>query len=587
MEWFYSEEKNVQVLLALLKAHNIKRVIASPGSTNVCIVASMQSDPYFEMYSCVDERSAAYMACGIAEETGEPVVLSCTGATSSRNYMPAMTEAFYRKLPIIAITSSQMSERIGHLIPQVTDRRSLPADIVLTSVQVPPVKLNEDIWNCSIQINKALTECRRRGGGPVHINLETRYSKNFNTKTLPTVQVIKRIEYKDLFPALPITKTAIFIGSHKTLTPKENDIIDKFCSIYDAIVLYEMTSGYNGNYGVKYDLIAAQEYSNSPFLQFGLIVQIGEMAGADFFSQLKPQKVWRVNQDGEIRDTFKKLEYVFEMDEFTFFNHYNQLKSDNGNHSLLDIYNKELEKIEQKLENSNLPFSNIWIANILSKKLPNNAEIHAGIMNSFRAWNLFKLPKNTNSFCNVGGYGIDGCVSSMIGASLIHPEKIYFGIFGDLAFFYDLNILGNHHIKNNVRILLVNNGKGNEFHNETQPWSQFGDKVDCYGAAGGHFGCKSPTLVKEFVTNLGFEYLTSSSKEEFLSQIDKFIIPTLTERPIVFEVFTNGEDDSAAYKILRHITVDSKEEIKDIIKNGIRKSLGDTKSRILADLFKK
>lgn len=114
MEWFYSEEKNVQVLLALLKANNIKRVIASPGSTNVCIVASMQSDPYFEMYSCVDERSAAYMACGIAEETGEPVVLSCTGATSSRNYMPAMTEAFYRKLPIIAITSSQMSERIGH-----------------------------------------------------------------------------------------------------------------------------------------------------------------------------------------------------------------------------------------------------------------------------------------------------------------------------------------------------------------------------------------------------------------------------------------------------------------------------------------
>lgn len=587
MEWFYSEEKNVQVLLALLKAHNIKRVIASPGSTNVCIVASMQSDPYFEMYSCVDERSAAYMACGIAEETGEPVVLSCTGATSSRNYMPAMTEAFYRKLPIIAITSSQMSERIGHLIPQVTDRRSLPADIVLTSVQVPPVKLNEDIWNCSIQINKALTECRRRGGGPVHINLETRYSKNFNIKVLPTVQVIKRIEYKDSFPTLPITKTAIFIGSHRTLTPEENNIIDKFCSIYDAIVLYEMTSGYNGNYGVKYDLIAAQEYSNSSLKQFGLLIQIGEMAGADFFSQLKPQKVWRVNQDGEIRDTFKKLEYVFEMDEFTFFKHYNQLKTDTRNHSLLDTYTNVFKEMEQKLGNSNLPFSNIWIAYTLSKKLPKNSEIHAGIMNSFRAWNLFELPQNTNSFCNVGGYGIDGCVSSMIGASLIHPDKIYFGIFGDLAFFYDLNILGNHHIRNNVRILLVNNGKGNEFHNDTQPWSQFGDKVDCYGAAGGHFGCKSPTLVKEFVTNLGFEYLSSTNKEEFLNQIDKFIVPTLTERPLVFEVFTNGDDDSTAYKILRHITVDSKEEIKGIIKNGIRKSLGDTKSRILADLLKK
>ena len=171
MEWNYSEELNVQILVSLLKAHNIRRVIVSPGSTNVCLVASLQSDPYFEIYSCVDERSAAYMACGIAEETGEPVVLSCTGATASRNYMPALTEAYYRRLPLVAITSSQINERIGHLIPQVTDRRVLPNDVALLSVQVPVVKMNDEIWNCSIQVNKALTECRRRGGGPVHINL--------------------------------------------------------------------------------------------------------------------------------------------------------------------------------------------------------------------------------------------------------------------------------------------------------------------------------------------------------------------------------------------------------------------------------
>lgn len=44
-------------------------------------------DSWFEMYSSVDERSAAYMACGMAAESGEVVVLSCTGATASRNYV--------------------------------------------------------------------------------------------------------------------------------------------------------------------------------------------------------------------------------------------------------------------------------------------------------------------------------------------------------------------------------------------------------------------------------------------------------------------------------------------------------------------
>ena len=113
MEFKYTVEKNVQMLIYLLKAHGIKKVIASPGTTNITFVASMQQDPYFEIYSAADERSAAYMACGLAAESGEPVVISCTGATASRNYVPGLTEAYYRKLPIVAITSAQHLGRIG------------------------------------------------------------------------------------------------------------------------------------------------------------------------------------------------------------------------------------------------------------------------------------------------------------------------------------------------------------------------------------------------------------------------------------------------------------------------------------------
>ena len=93
----YTDERNAQILISLMKKNGIKKVVASPGATNICFVASLQYDPYFEIYSAADERSAAYIACGLAAESGETVALSCTGATSSRNYMPALTEAYYRK----------------------------------------------------------------------------------------------------------------------------------------------------------------------------------------------------------------------------------------------------------------------------------------------------------------------------------------------------------------------------------------------------------------------------------------------------------------------------------------------------------
>ena len=170
---FYSSEINIQVVIALLKANGIRKIVVSPGATNFSLVGSMQGDPFFEIYSSVDERSAAYIACGLAAESGEPVVLSCTGSTASRNYLPGLTEAYYRKLPILAITSHQGTDRIGQLIYQNVDRRNPPHDAVKLSVELPVVKDERDKAFVIMETNKAILELRRNGGGPVHINLFT------------------------------------------------------------------------------------------------------------------------------------------------------------------------------------------------------------------------------------------------------------------------------------------------------------------------------------------------------------------------------------------------------------------------------
>ena len=210
MEQYYTNERNVQILIALLKEHGIKRVIASPGSTNVTFVGSLQQDPYFEMYSCVDERSAAYMACGMAAECGEPVVLSCTGATASRNYFPALTEAFYRKLPVLAVTSTQDESKIGHLVAQVIDRTCQPKDTVVCSVHLQTVRDENDAWDCNVKANEAILALKHHGGGPVHINLTTTYSKDFSVKDLPKQRGIRRYSVEDELPALPKGKIAVF-----------------------------------------------------------------------------------------------------------------------------------------------------------------------------------------------------------------------------------------------------------------------------------------------------------------------------------------------------------------------------------------
>lgn len=112
------------------------------------------------------------MACGLSSESGEPVVITCTGATASRNYLPALTEAFYRKLPVIAVTGTDRIENTGHLMPQSIDRTRIQKDVVLCSVFLNQIRTDEQMWRCVVDANKALITAIHRGGGPVHINME-------------------------------------------------------------------------------------------------------------------------------------------------------------------------------------------------------------------------------------------------------------------------------------------------------------------------------------------------------------------------------------------------------------------------------
>lgn len=564
MSFHYTVEKNVQMLVYLMKQHGVKKVIASPGTTNVTFVASIQNDSYFEIYSAADERSAAYMACGLAAESHEPVALSCTGATASRNYIPGLTEAYYRKLPILAITSTQHTGRIGQLCAQVIDRSQVQNDIAVKSVTIPLIGSEEDEWDCNIKLNDALLALRRHGGGPVHLNLMTQYSRDFSVNPLPKFRVIKRIGLSEAFPALPTGKIGIFVGAHLTWSRELTEAVDEFCAKYNAVVFKDHTSNFNGKYGVEYSLVAAQNYPYDT-RQMDLLIDMGEMSGA--YMNLQPKNVWRVNPDGEIRDRWKKLTKIFEMEEIDFFKHYNALRNETAETSYFTECSAEYADLLNHLPE--LPFSNDWIASVTAGRIPEGSALHLGILNTLRSWNFFDVPKTVDCFCNTGGFGIDGLMSTCVGASLANPDRLHFLVLGDLAFFYDLNSIANHNVGRNLRILLVNNGCGTEFKNYNHFAAQFGDMANEYMAAMGHYGNKSPQLVKHYATDLGFEYLTASSKKEYLAVADRFLTPALTNRPMILEVFTDYHDESNALRNLNTMELTSKEKTKQAVKNLI------------------
>ena len=178
--------------------------------------------------------------------------------------------------------------------------------------------------------------------------------------------------------------------------------------------------------------------------------------------------------------------------------------------------------------------------------------------------------------------------SSILGAALVQPDKLFLGVSGDLGFFYDINTLGNRHFPSNLRIMVVNNGLGQEFKNYKNATDWLGDYTEEYIAAARHNGNKSPLLTKHISEDLGFEYISASSKEEFMNVYTSFVSAEIGDKPMIFEVFTDTNDERNALRMMMNI---NKAAFSDTIKEGFvttaKKILSPESKKILRNLFKK
>lgn len=537
----YSQAKNVQIVTALLKEHGINQMVISPGGTNAPFVKGVQDDPFFNCYSVVDERSALYFAIGIYLASGKPVAMCCTSAQATRNYVPGLTEAFYKHVPILAITFSKHPQYTGQDYMQAPNQTSLPVDAVRKSFSLPYVSNVHDRLHCERLVNEAILEMTHIVPAPVQLNVPMLDNELglYTEESLPRVKTIKRFTKNDLSDInLDNKKVLIVVGENRGYN---DEAIINFAKSHNALIYVNQLSNMRNDYTIEGNLMLSritQEIFDKDYCPDVLITIGGQTGDYPLYHKLAESTCdyehWRISAGGEIVDTYDHLTRVYECNQDDFFNNVKPSKHDGG----------YIEKWKSFTNNYNtsvdLPLSNALAAQQLSSKIPENSYVNFAILNSLRVWNLFHLKNKVKCFCNVGAFGIDGGMSTFFGQSVMTNELCYM-VIGDLAFLYDMNSLSIRHIKNNVRIILVNNDGGMEFKYGVNAQSK--KSLDQYIAAAGHF-CNAGG----WATTNGFKYIPVKSKEDFMTNVD--CLNTSSDCPILMEIFTNEENEKNGYSAI-------------------------------------
>lgn len=584
----YTILENARIVLALLKKHNIRHIVLSPGGSNIPIVQGVQQDPFFKCYSVVDERSAMYFAIGLYLQTGEIIATSCTSAQATRNYIPGLTEAFYKKVPILAITMSKHPRYLGQEYMQCPIQTSLPVDAVKKSYSLPRISNEHDRYLCVRAANEAILELTHHGNGPVQLNIEELDSETWaldeTIKTLPDIRKISRYNYWDVINSDDFNnkKIMLLIGEHIQFSESERNAIEKFAESYNVFIYTDYTSNYRGKYAVNANPMMnniSQELFSEKFCP-DILITIGGLTGDYgiyfklFNSPENSFEHWRVALDGDVVDTYGNLTRVYEMRPEDFFSKIVSLKKCE-NHTFFKIWYDSVGITKYDME---IPLSNLYAAIKLSEIIPENSCMNFAILNSLRVWSWTNIKSKVKAFSNVAAFGIDGCMSTAIGES-VETDDLCFLVTGDLAFYYDMNSLGIRHIKNNLRILLCNNNGGMEF--------KFGGvkntDVGSYIAADNHF-----KNAEGWAKTNEFDYYPIKTKEEFDNVANIFVSPS--ERPILIEIFTTPEKERTAHKNFSAANWyggSFKENIKHEVKSTIIELLGEEGCRIVKKIVRK
>jgi 2-succinyl-5-enolpyruvyl-6-hydroxy-3-cyclohexene-1-carboxylate synthase len=530
--------------------NEIDHIVISPGSRNAPLIIGFTESPEFKCFSIVDERCAAFFALGLAQQLKKPVALVCTSGSALLNYYPAVAEAFYSDIPLVIISADRPQNLVEIGDGQTIKQENVYANHILFS--------GNCIEDANAQSNEAII-CQAlniaiKQQGPVHINVpfsEPLYGYSSVSSVIPSGFEDQNVVLPESIPEdieefikewNASGKKIIMAG---VLPPDsiEQRFLDLLAQDDSVIVLTEVTSNlHHPNFFPAIDqLIAPLQDKEFQELRPDILLTFGGMVVSKkikvFFRDYSPSKHWHVDVK-KAYDTYFCLDHHFKASPNDFLNAF-LAKAENvpsGYQSAwLKVKNQRRLKhanFEQKVDYSDYKvFSNIF------QTLPNNSQIQLSNSTTIRYAQLFDLDESLQVFCNRGTSGIDGSLSTAIGAAYASKLPTVF-ITGDLSFLYDSNGLWNNYIPASFRIIIVNNGGGGIFRilpgaKDTLHFTNF-------------FETRHSLTAFHLCEMYAIEYTSVSNLETLKLKLADFY--KASERPKVLEIFTPSEANDLILK---------------------------------------
>ena len=479
-----TDKIHIQHLAAICKEKGVKYAIISPGSRCAPLIIAFNRMEGITCLSIIDERSAGFVALGIAQQTNQPVALICTSGSAILNYAPALAEAFYQKVPLLVLSADRPNEWIDQGENQSINQFEVYKNYIKKSYQLPvQINTEKDLWYSDRIISEAINTTLYPDFGPVHINIPLReplYNLTDEKVSLPKVIDFEKPQYTLAEKELQqlgktwqnSAKILIIAGGNKTKSKTLDNLLQKLSNQENIIVLKESISNvYGDNFidqiDANIEIIQANNLSNfTPDLVITLGAGVVSKKVKFWLRSLENIEHWHITKSFEHWDIFQCLSKVVQLDVSHFFEAISTytFKSESTYKKDWLALNKQTQEVLQQYLNIQ-PFNDFKLFDFLIQNIPNNSLLQLGNSTPVRYANLLKIAaaKNLTINSNRGVSGIDGVLSTAAGASITAPNKLCFCISGDVASLYDSNALLNHHLKANYKLIIINNGGGNIF----------------------------------------------------------------------------------------------------------------------------
>ncbi|MFY7734253.1 MAG: 2-succinyl-5-enolpyruvyl-6-hydroxy-3-cyclohexene-1-carboxylic-acid synthase [Bacteroidia bacterium] len=557
----------VTILSKLCSDFGIEHAVICPGSRSAPLVFAFNRNKNIKTYAIVDERSAGYIALGMAQQLQKPMALICTSGTAALNFFPAIAEAFYQKIPLVVLTADRPAELLNQQDGQMINQVNVFGSHVRGSLNFDSQNLATGNWQ--LAIGNLLEKCTHPVKGPVHINvplIEPLYedlaisnelsihreaigNNELKNKDFDATQLINVLQKCDS------TKPKVILVG-QGFPDQELAAVLKSLEQKGFVILADVVSNQHESTSIShYDLIIAHATPEIlKTLEPDLIISLGgpvlSKALKLWLKKQKPSFHFRIQQDDVLVNTYDNVTDYLITDNITPLKFIaEQYISEN---SFLNNWQETNRKSKQLVadftQNNQTVFNELVAVNTILEQLPNHSQLQIANSTSIRYVSYLGLPaKNLTVFCNRGTSGIDGCTSTALGAALVN-NKITTLITGDLAFFYDRNAFWNNYIPNNLRVILLNNNGGGIFNLIDGPSSA--PELDKF------FLTKHTLKAKNLAVDFGLIYENCTSQNELDKALNSFFEPSETVK--ILELSFDMNKSAEVYKAFRKMKINNR-----------------------------